>query len=58
MSESPYLPANKDGTLLQQAQFWLEKAVGFETTGNMSQRDMAFKMALRKEQEYHAGKSS
>jgi len=49
-----YLPADKSGTLLQQAQYWLEKAVGFEKD-NPKQAEMAFNMALKKERENRSG---
>lgn len=53
MANSPYLPADKAGTKLQQAQHWLESAVKHETDGNASQSAMAFKMALKREAEHH-----
>jgi hypothetical protein len=49
----PYQPADKDGTKLQQAQYWLEAAVRHETAGNASQAAMSFKMALKREGEHH-----
>jgi hypothetical protein len=49
----PYQPADKTGTKLQQAQYWLETAVKHETDGNASQAQMSFKMALKREGEHH-----
>lgn len=50
-----YLPANKSGTLWQQAQYWLEKAIAFEANGKIgSECEMAFKMALKNEAEASA----
>lgn len=48
---STYFPASKDGTPHQKAQYWLEKAVSFETSGQQVQSDMALKMALKCEGE-------
>ena len=45
------MQANKDGTWQEQAQYWLEKAVSLEASGNASQAEMAFKMALKREAE-------
>jgi len=53
----PYIPAQKEGTLLQQAQYWLEKAVHFEQGGNLAQMEMAFKMSGKKEAEHHEVKA-
>lgn len=46
-----YLPADKNGTKFQQAQYWLEKAVTLEAAGNTKQAEMAFGLALKNEQE-------
>jgi hypothetical protein len=48
-----YEPANKEGTLLQQAQYWLEKAASFELRKETKQAEMAFNMAMKKEREHH-----
>jgi hypothetical protein len=43
---------NTRSELLQQAEHLLEKALEHESKGNVSQREMAFKMALKKEAEH------
>lgn len=53
-----YFPPSKEGTLLQQAQYWLEKGVTFEANGNTTQAQMAFNMALKKEAEYNANRQA
>jgi hypothetical protein len=60
MSDNPYFPPNKEGTKLQAAQYWLERAVAFEdsrdASGNPDKQkmaDMAFNMALKCEREHH-----